>query len=304
MDSLHLKIGGYWSNKVLSSPRRLRWWQSAAIIKHVNRIICGRPVDGFSSGLHELVCERARSRLPFQKAISVGGGSGLKEMALLEKGIVGHFDVYEYSEARIDKGRELATKKSLSDRIHFFEGNAFDILKDREIYDMVHWNNSLHHMLDVDAAVNWSRHVLKTGGLFYMDDFVGASRFQWTDEELEFATNVRKIFLGTKYLINPKNPSSNYPVKIQRPSIRSMLDSDPSEAADSENISSAILKYFPNVEYKATGGVIFHLALNDIIENFDESEDALLLESLLMIDKLVASLGHTHYAVALAFKNP
>jgi hypothetical protein len=73
--------------------------------------------------------------LSFKNAISVGVGAGVKEMALLEKGIVHHFDVYECSEARIEKGRKLASEKSLSDLIQFFQGDAFQIKTDHEVYD-------------------------------------------------------------------------------------------------------------------------------------------------------------------------
>ena len=45
-----------------------------------------------------------------------------------------------------------------------------------------------------------------------------------------------------------------------------------------------------------------HLALNDIIHNFDEIQDKPLLDLLMMIDKLCIDLGETHYAIALAFK--
>jgi hypothetical protein len=64
MNSLRHKIGDHWSNKGLSSSSRLRWWQSPTIIRHVNRIVCGQAIDGFSNGLHELVSECAQGRSP------------------------------------------------------------------------------------------------------------------------------------------------------------------------------------------------------------------------------------------------
>ena len=80
------------------------------------------------------------------------------------------------------------------------------------------------------------------------------------------------------------------------------MKKDPSEAADSERIVEVLYKYFPNVEFKATGGVVYHLALNDMFHNFDEQEDKILVDLLMMIDELCTMLGQTHYGVALAFK--
>ncbi|MDP8219106.1 MAG: hypothetical protein P9M03_10315 [Candidatus Theseobacter exili] len=166
----------------------------------------------------------------------------------------------------------------------------------------VHWNHSLHHMLDVDKAVEWSKNVLRSGGLFYMDDFIGASRFQWPDAQLEFATRIRKVFEDSKYLTNPRTSSGSLSTIISRPNKNKLIEDDPSEAADSERIVDAIYKYFPNVEFKVTGGVVYHLALSDMLNNFDEKDDKILLDLLMIIDELYAKLGQTHYGVALAFK--
>jgi SAM-dependent methyltransferase len=300
------KIGEHWSSVTKKESEKkhlkLRWWQSPHVIKHVNQLVCGEQVPGFSQGLINLVKNRASSLIPFKKGISVGGGTGQKEINLLRQGIVDSFDLYELSQARISAGIELARKLMVEDKINFIFGDAFELASEPEKYDFVHWNNSLHHMFDVDKAVEWSKKVLKCGGLFYMDDFVGASRFQWPDEQLEVATKVRSAFQGSCYLMNPNNNDSVLSTNISRPNMENLIQMDPSEAADSDRIINAIHKYFPNAEIKFTGGVIYHLALSDMLHNFDEKNDKVLLDLLMIIDELCSKLGQTHYAVALAFK--
>jgi hypothetical protein len=164
-------------------------------------------------------------------------------------------------------------------------------------------------MLDVNQAIEWSNRILKPGGLFYMDDFVGASRFQWPDRQLAMASEVRKSLQGTKYLRNPEKKnflSRKYlPCRIQRPDFNTMIKTDPSEAADSGQILPAISKWFPSAEVIKTGGVVYSLALANVISNFDESlqEDCLVLKSLLEIETRFIGQGETHYAVCLATKN-
>lgn len=46
-------------------------------------------------------------------------------MTLLEKGIVDTFVCYELSQERINKGQELAKKRGLSEKIHFYLGDFF-----------------------------------------------------------------------------------------------------------------------------------------------------------------------------------
>ena len=90
--------------------------------------------------------------------------------------------------------------------IRKFQGVDKAVAGQPESYELVHWNNSLHHMLNVEEAVEWSWKVLKPGGLFYINDIVGPDRFQWTDTMLLEATAVRQS-LPERFLVNPRNPS-------------------------------------------------------------------------------------------------
>ncbi len=157
-------------------------------------------------------------------------------------------------------------------------------------------------MLDSEKAVEWSKNILKPGGFFYMDDYIGASRFQFSDEQLEIASNIRQAFYNTKYLIDPKETDVYLPSKMNRINENKLIELDPSEAADSGRIISAINKYFNNANIIYTGGVVYHLALNDIINNFDEQSDKHLLDILLIIDELCIKLNLTHYGICLAQK--
>jgi hypothetical protein len=98
-------------------------------------------------------------------------------------------------------------------------------------------------------------------------------------------------------------PKAVLPKLVNRPDADAIIADDPSEAADSERILESVKKYFPDAEITLTGGVVYHLALNDILRNFDESGDRHLLDLLMIIDGLCADLGETHYATALSIKS-
>ncbi len=72
-------------------------------------------------------------------------------MTLMRAGLVSHFDLYEISDARVQLGQELADRHGRGQRITWhnraveFASGALD-----GEYDLVYWNNALHHMLDVD----------------------------------------------------------------------------------------------------------------------------------------------------------
>ena len=177
----------------------MRWWEGPRIVRHVNERICGVAVDGLGAAAAILLKQHLPGRV-YPNAISVGCGEGVKEMALVQTGLIGNFHLYEIAEARVEQDQVLAERLGIADQITFRTSNAFDI-QERDSFDLVHWDHALHHMLDVNKAVTWSREMLKVGGVFYMDDFVGPSRMQWSNRTLRFACMVRRA-LPERYLKN------------------------------------------------------------------------------------------------------
>lgn len=159
----------------------------------------------------------------------------MKEMKLVTQRTVQSFDLYELADARIAAGQELAKKHQLENAVRFVNADAFQLADQPEQCDLVHWNNSLHHMLNVESAIEWSWKVLKPGGLFYMDDFVGPNRFQWGAAMLVIATAVRQS-LPDRFLINPRKPTTMLARVVKTPELDKLCQSDPSEAADSSRI--------------------------------------------------------------------
>lgn len=319
-NSIQDRIGEKWSKYYEQTHRaRTHWWQSPCIIRHINEIVTGTPMDGFSAGITMRAKEMAGSLCPFSRGISVGCGNARKEITLIREGLVNHFQLYELSKVCIEQGKELAAEYGVEDSVDFVLGDAFEIVNGKECFNFVHWNNSLHHMLNVEMALKWSYDVLEKGGMFYMDDFVGPSRFQWSDRMLKIASAVRTA-LPEKYLLKPwpkgwkcvkqlikrlfypQRAKSLFPRVLQRPSIDDMISSDPSEAADSERIVHCVKKFFPNAEITLTGGVIYSLALSKILQNFDESKDQYILNLLMTIDDSYTKQYDTFYATALAIK--
>lgn len=304
-DQLQEKVGEFWSkrNDQIKANQHLktRWWQFPSIIEHINKRVSGEAQKGASEGLLSRAKELMENSLPLKKGISVGCGDGTKEIRLIQSNFVESFDLYELSDKRIEDGNALIEKYGLQNKVKFHKADAFKEVTVSDHYDLVHWNNALHHMFDVPAAVEWSRKILKPGGLFFMDEFVGAQRFQWSDWSLNLASRIRSV-LPDQYLKNPRNPEVLIAQKIARPLWDKMIEMDPSEAADSHRILESVVHFFPNAEITLTGGTVYHLALNDILNNIDETQDKLLLDLLLIIDDLCTELGESHYAVALAIK--
>jgi len=185
------KIDNFWSKKTQKDTNKsTRWWESKYIRSHINQKFSSTKTHEFSGGILNFF-EKNYFTKPFKHGVSIGCGNGSKEMALLKKGIVQKFDLYELSKSRIEDGLKLAKKLDVEKQVTFYHEDAFQ--KDNVNFDFIHWNNSLHHMTDTNFAVKWSYEKLIQDGVFYMDDYVGPNRFQWTSKMLSICNKVNQI---------------------------------------------------------------------------------------------------------------
>lgn len=297
MDPRLAKAAEHWSKPTTNKARR-RWWESKLICRDINYRYCGKRVDGTDGGDIELLKQISVGR-PLARAVSVGCGNAFHELRLLQAGVVGEFELYELSQSRADEAMEKARAMGVAERVRLHVSDAF-AAPPAPTFDLVYWKDALHHMFDAQAAVRWSAQVLKPRGIFFMNEFVGPTHMQYTDRQLELAERARRA-LPARYLANPDDPSKQVPYRRTRPQLQALLDTDPSECADSANILPALRSTFPNATVIPTGGVVYMLSLNDILANLDEQADEQLLRSMMLADELCAEAGETLYAVAFAF---
>jgi SAM-dependent methyltransferase len=294
--TLNETIGSIWDKKTgRAKTKSGNWWSCPFVFSHVGKKIGGSFAD--------FIKAETQSR-KFKRAISVGCGIGTKELKLVEAGIVERFELYELSKERVLAGQKIAAAKGFAEAMQFHVGDAFKECTVPGAYDLVHWNNSLHHMLDTHSALAWSKNVLADDGLLVMDDFVGPSRFQWSDLNLRVASRFRAT-LPARLMFRGEDvrPLSR---KIVRKTVAHMIELDPSEAADSSSIIPNLREIFPGSKIVMTGGAIYHLALAGIYANLqtNNEEDLRILNMALLLDDLMIRLGESHYAVAIARKQP
>ncbi len=296
LNEIDERIINYWSNRKNKIKKPL---SSPTIIKHINKTICGRPVSGHNEGLI-VELKKILGPVKLKHGVSVGCGAGGKEMNLIRKGIVDRFTVFELSGERIKRGHELAEKLNVVDKINFRRENAFEADIGDDI-DFVHWNASLHHMFSVRDAVRWSYSILDTGGIFYMHEYVGPNRMQYTHEMLSHASNIRRL-LPRRFLKKPNSQDEFFLVKCHAPNPENVALLDPSECVDSENILPSVNEVFEAAKIYKLGGIGYMIALRGIVGNFDEreEEDQKWLQAVCHIDDLLSQKGFYVRAAALA----
>ncbi len=300
------QIGSFWDQKLKELASRdpaipLFWWDDPATIRHINKLVCGRAIDGFHAGFHQRIGDMLRaSGVAAPKGISVGSGSGMKELWLLQTGAVATMDCYELGPELVEAGRRIAADHGMENRLRMHLGDPFSNELPAD-YDLVYWNNSLHHMKDTPAAMAWSRDRLRWGGLLALDDYVGPDRFQFSDELLRRASEAMAL-LPDRCLRKCDKPDEMVPRTLGRWSAETVAKEDPSEACDSARILPALKSCFPDAEVIPTGGAVYFLGMCGLFGNFATEEDQRMLQAILQIDHLLAERGETPYAVGFGVK--
>ncbi len=293
------KSGEHWTRIDQKRVPVRRWYNFPQILAHMNQKVCGEPLERKGAGLNRRL-EQILNGETLARGLSIGSGSGAKEMRLIGLGLVERFDLYEAAEGRVEQGRETARKNGLSDRVTFHLVTE-DGFPDVAGYDLVYWNAALHHMLDVKAAVAFSADVLRPGGVFAIDEYVGPDRFQWTPLSLDAANRLRAT-LPRRMFENPDAPKKPFPRALKRPTVESVVRTDPTESVQSSRIVASVREVFPDAEIAITGGAMFHLVLRQIAGNMTERDDAKLIPLILLIDDLLAAQDDYHFATAVARK--
>lgn len=293
----------HWNTHQKSELSRGDWWQHPAIVQHYNEKVCGKALNGVSAGPRTALKRLCKGQA-LKRGVSVGCGNGRKEIALVKAGMVQSMELFEISAERIEQGRARALENGLSEQqVRFHLADAFEAKVPSDTYDLAFWDNSLHHMFDVERAIRWSHRVLKPSGIFYMNDFVGPSRFQWSSDMIDVATKVRRSLPADK-LHNRRKPTQPHPLVPHCPTLAYMMNLDPSEAADSDRIVRVVEETFPETRVILLGGVVYHLALSGILDNFqdDDAADQALLKQCLVTDDECTQRGLSHYGFCLARK--
>lgn len=288
----HLENGGQPRS---ADPVRRGWWQSEKIVRHVNKMICGRPVAGIAEGDIARLSEANEGR-PYPLAVSVGCGDGHKEIALLRRGVVDQFHLYERSEARAEIAHAEAVRHGVDHRVRIVKAARYFSYPDVR-YDLVFWSGALRRLPDVGQALRWSHSALSPGGVLLINDYVGPNRHQWGEAERAAIRQARGS-LPPRFLQTPGG--GRRPVALDPHSIERWLAMDADEAADSETILPSMSGLFPDARVRHLGGVIYFAGLSDILGNFDDDRDGMALDALLLADEVLAAAGHSYYASILA----
>jgi SAM-dependent methyltransferase len=264
------------------NPNQLAFWQSPVARACINRRITGDP----ELGPETYYARRHGPSIVAPHALSLRASDAKLELALVEAGSCERLTGLDDDRARVDfaTGR---VPEPLRERVQFQLG-ALEQWQPPEPLGAVVCRSFLHRREDLEAVLDRLAELLEPGGLLFVEDFVGPSRFQWTDAQLQ-AINRLLAQLPEELLGDLAATDGRRKRSVERPDPAAWLTANPYEAVRSEEILPALDARFQRVEVSPYGGAVFHQLFSRIMGNFAGRPD--LVGVLMEVDALLTDSG-------------
>jgi 2-polyprenyl-3-methyl-5-hydroxy-6-metoxy-1,4-benzoquinol methylase len=286
-----LSDGGRWDH--VAYPLK-NWWDIPEVMERWNRMTTGDPAtDYVRFFLGKYLAGRSGLR-----ALSLGSGTGNREIELARSGVFARIDAVDLSRARVEYSRRRAGEAGLADRIAYHAANALAIELPRGSYDLVIAEQFLHHVDRVEDMIARIGDFLAPAGVFLFNEYVGPDRWQWTAAQLEAVNDLLEELPERRCR---RWKSGTVKRAVHRPGVLLMMLYDRTEAVSSSRILPAARRRFEILELRGYGGSVLQLLFADIAQNFlskDAETKRLLDRCFEREDALLASGAVAHDFVA------
>jgi len=233
-------------------------------IPHLQERIRTRITGDPRVNIPQYVTERYGTPETKWHALSLGCGTGRKELGWAATGSIESLDAFDISPDRIAEAQRLAGQAGKTDLLRFAVGDARTLQLPPGGYNLIIVEDALHYFSPLHVLLKRIDEWLAPGGLFIVNEFVGPNRFQWTGRQLAI-TNALLSSMPARFTLRPDGQPK---LPVHRPGKLTMFMYDPSEAAESSRILPAVRTLFDIREEKPYGGTILHLLFKDIAHHF------------------------------------
>jgi SAM-dependent methyltransferase len=243
----------FWDREVVEQ-QHFAWMSLLPVRVHINELIGGDrplwPIEWF---------ERWLQGRTFARALTVGCGSGNLDRQLIQRGLCQTVDGFDGSITSLAIARAEAKQAGLASRIRYFASDFNHTVLPRRKYDIVFFHQSAHHVARLERLFQRILQALKPDGLIYLDEYVGPSRFEWSDEVLapqqsffeRLPPQIRRL--------------DRLPLPIQQ--------DDPSEAFRSSEIEAVLRIGFDIAARRPYGGTLLAVVLPHLkLELFSDAD--------------------------------
>jgi SAM-dependent methyltransferase len=169
-------------------------------------------------------------------------------------------------------------------------------------FDAVLGRWSVHHCSQIDRLYAAVARLLKPDGWFFLDEYVGPDRFQYTATHLAQVTALAELL--------PDRLLTTRTGQVRRgtraPTMAEVVAVDPSQASCSASILPLLNRHFDVIAQRPYGGSLLHVVLADVAQNFQAAEAKPWLQALLDAEDDLDRQGalEQHFSCVIARPRP
>ncbi len=242
------------------------WWIIPKIRSRWNKLITGSEEVTYE----EFMSQNIFSHSVSLQLLSLGSGVCSHELLLAELNPGWDILCVDFSDVPLQSAKKIADERNLKN-IRFAVGNVYDYPLPDNGFDVVFFNQSLHHFNDIKRFISeLVLKKLKPTGKLVIHEYVGPNRLQYSSKQIDAITQCLQL-IDRKYRKIFK--TNLYKNRYYGSGWWRMIMSDPSECVDSENILPTIYQYFDVVYEKPFGGNLLMCALKDISHHFVQLDE-------------------------------
>jgi len=292
------QVADYWATD-RKRPIPISWLEHPALLQHIHQRVTGDPLLGtYQYWKNRFLPEAAAL------CLSLGCGVGRFERDMIKIGAVKKFHAHDISDGAIAKAGAAAD--GLEDQIEYFVTDLNNFMLPAATYDAIFVISAAHHIFDLESFFKQCRQALVPGGLLFIDEYVGPSRFQCSPLALRMINKILAI-LPQKYR-HDLLTAGNVRASFENPTIESFEATDPSEAVRAAEILAVLKLHFEVLEIRPYGGAIMHMLLSGLTGNFqpDDPCDLALLNMIALLEEELENAGalESDFAAAVARPRP
>ena len=226
----------------------------------------GPDYPGWLGWLHKVYGPEEPKRI-----LELGCGTGDLTLELLAGGFARDFVAIDNSDVGLHAARQKAAKilrphdEGEMRTVEFRSGDLNTLELEPGAFDGVIAQMSLHHVTELEHLFEQVLRSLKPYGVFAINEYVGANRWQWTDAQVALANT---LLSRIPERLRRAHPDGHLKTEIGRPTVEMMIQMDPTEAVRSEDILPLYQRWFTVEHLIDYGGSISVQVLDHIVGNF------------------------------------
>ncbi|MHB1133148.1 MAG: class I SAM-dependent methyltransferase [Chloroflexota bacterium] len=271
-----------WSTQDEARLQKRSWLEARAVIQYMDRRVAGEDGIDWLRWVEREFLSTTSGKL----ALSLGCNDGLFERDLVAKGICRELHGIDVSPQAIARAQEAAQGAGLAARFTVGDINTIELPPER--CDMVFVVMAMHHFANLEHVLDQVNRCLKPDGFLVLNEYVGASRFQWPEKQMDLANQVLRLLPPQRRRLR----DGMLRELLVAPSPADMERTDPFEAIRSAEIVPLVWRHLRVVAQRDYGGSILHPLLHDIVHNFEEEVggDRELLRALCILEQLLQEM--------------